>query len=218
MQSQSVSNSPSVDPLAVVNIFAGGKQTFLVTIDGSVLSSGENNANELGRHGKRSLLQRIDAVEAFSITHVAIGDGFCILLNKEGKMISWGQNAMGQLGNGEREIKEKPKLNSISGDLALLEICAGAQHVLALSKSGHVMTWGANRKGQLGDGQLTSCCIPKVVGQLLHRPVVAIASGESHCLALTIGGNVFAWGENTHGQLGTGDTVHRSRRVSLTLS
>ena len=39
--------------------------------------------------------------------------------------------------------------------------------------------------------------------------MIAIACGESHCLALTIGGNVFSWGDNSNGQLGTGDTSHR---------
>ncbi len=53
---------------------------------------------------------------------------------------------------------------------------------------------GGNRKGQLGDGQLTSSCVPKVIPQLRHRPVVAIACGENHSMVLTIGGSVYTWG------------------------
>ena len=119
----------------------------------------------------------------------------------------------------------------------LLQISAGAQHVLALSKSGNVITWsaflshllyhiftnpftkfyflffprGGNRKGQLGDGQLTSSCVPQSILQLRHRPVISIACGESHSMVLTVGGSVYAWGETTNGQLGTGDTTHRLR-------
>ena len=50
-----------------------------------------------------------------------------------------------------------------------------------------VLTWGANRKGQLGDGQFTSCFEPKVLLPLRHRPVVSIVCGEAHTLAMTIG-------------------------------
>lgn len=124
-------------------------------------------------------------------------------------MISWGQNGLGQLGCGDREIREKPKSNNFCPEMRLLEVCAGSQHVLALSRNGQVLTWGANRTGQLGNGQVASSCIPTAVNQLVHRPVIAITCGESHCMALTVGGNVYSWGENSSGQLGTGDTTHR---------
>ena len=117
----------------------------MLTVDGSVLCCGENDNNELGRNGKRSVMQRMDAVEAFSIIDMAVGDGFCILLSKDGRMISWGQNSFGQLGCGDREPKEKPKPNSFSTELRLLKVCAGSQHVLALARNGQVLTWGANR-------------------------------------------------------------------------
>ena len=87
----------------------------------------------------------MDAVEAFSIIDLAVGDGFCILLSKDGRMISWGQNSFGQLGCGDRDFKEKPKPNNFSAELRLLKVCAGSQHVLALARNGQVLTWGANR-------------------------------------------------------------------------
>eukprot|EP01035_Chromulina_nebulosa_P028878 gene28878-38190_t len=160
--------SISIDPRTVSRVVTGSKQTFMLTVDGSVLCCGENDNNELGRHGKRSVMQRMDAVEAFSIIDLAVGDGFCILLSKDGRMISWGQNSLGQLGCGDREPKEKPKPNSFSTELRLLKICAGSQHVLALARNGQVLTWGANRKGQLGNGQISSSCTPVLVNPLLH--------------------------------------------------
>ena len=172
------------------------KQTLIYKNDGSILSCGENDANELGRSGKRSLLQRIDALEAFQVTDVCVGEGFVIVVEKDGRAISWGLNPLGQLGNGTRENKEKPRIGVVISD-GILQISAGAQHCVCISRSGDVFTWGGNRKGQLGDGQLTSSCTPQLLHQLKHRPVTVVSCGESHTLALTVGGNVYAWGDNS---------------------
>jgi alpha-tubulin suppressor-like RCC1 family protein len=48
-------------------------QTEMVAADGTLLNCGENENNELGRNGKKSLLGRVDALEAFSVLDVAAG-------------------------------------------------------------------------------------------------------------------------------------------------
>ena len=111
---------------------------------------------------------------------------------------------MGQLGNGTRDYSEK--LRFIKGfSHRIIQVAAGSEHVVALTREGNVITWGGNRKGQLGDGLFTSCCEPKVVKELRHRPVIQVTCGEEHSLALTSGGNVYSWGCNSQGQLGLGD-------------
>lgn len=164
--------------------------------DGSILSCGENDKNELGRIGKRSLLQRVDALEAFQLTDISAGEGFVIMVDKDGRVISWGENSMGQLGIGNRDCREKPRVNSVIPD-GILQISAGAQHSICISRSGDVFAWGGNRKGQLGDGQLTSNSSPFLIPQLRHRPITMVSCGENHTLALTVGGNVYSWGDNS---------------------
>jgi len=46
-------------------------------------------------------------------------------------------------------------------------------------------------------------------------PVVDLACGGGHTLALTATGSVYGWGENKFGQLGLGDTKSRTRPVSV---
>jgi hypothetical protein len=75
---------------------------------------------------------------------------------------------------------------------------------------GTVWAWGSNSAGQLGDD--TKDDRPKPVqvhgpggdGMLTH--VVGIAAGSNHSLALRADGTVWAWGNNSSGQLGD-DTV-----------
>ena len=44
---------------------------------------------------------------------------------------------------------------------------------------------------------------------------VQILSGYNHMLALTDKGVLYAWGSNTHGQLGTGDSKDRTKPTKL---
>ena len=204
-----------IEATKITRIVSNRRQSIILTNDGSVFTAGGNDDRELGRSGKRSLFMRLEALESFRVTDAACGEGFFILILSDGKQISWGRNEMGQLGLGHRDSREKPKPASIlsthPGELGFVQIAAGAQHCIALSKRGNVFTWGGNRKGQLGDGFLNSCNVPQLVPQLKHKPIVSVCCGENFCLAMTVGGDVYSWGENAHGQLGQGDTTMRLR-------
>lgn len=58
--------------------------------------------------------------------------------------------------------------------------------------------------GQLGHEFEGDSRQPKIVKALVARTIVQIASGHNHCLALTNGGELYAWGSNQYGQLGCG--------------
>ncbi|MFY0581323.1 hypothetical protein ACN28S_50075 [Cystobacter fuscus] len=66
--------------------------------------------------------------------------------------------------------------------------------------------WGNNWTGQLGDGTSTSYPIPRLTPTLIpgFADVKALAAGYGHSLALRADGSVWAWGNNSYGQLGVG--------------
>lgn len=203
---------PNIDASTVVKVASSLKQSFLLTKEGSIFTAGANDSNELGRSGKRSVFQRLDALEGFKIIDMAIGDGYSILVASDGRCISWGKNESGQLGlgEGERQCVVKPKPVSVLRE-GVLQVSCGLAHTVVLTKSCNVYSFGANRKGQLGDGQVASSALPRMIPQLHHRPVVKISCGAEHTLALTVGGNVYSWGDNSSGQLGQGDIKTRLR-------
>ncbi|MGE5558319.1 MAG: RCC1 domain-containing protein [Bacillota bacterium] len=92
-------------------------------------------------------------------------------------------------------------------------VAAGAYHSLALTDGGNVLSWGENRRGQLGNGSKSSRLKPGAVDRL--RGVKAIAAGGLHSLALKDDGTVWAWGDNSCGQLGDGSFTGRDAPVQV---
>jgi len=146
-------------------------------------------------------------------TAVAAGARHGLALLGNGRVMAWGDDTEGQLGDRgapnleECEIEEPcsrvplavPNLGGVKA------IAAGGHHSLALLKNGTVVAWGGNGRGQLGDGTTTNRGVPAPVSGL--SGVKAVAAGAEFSLALLKNGTVVAWGDNEAGQLGNGSTT-----------
>src|ERR1039458_4748208 len=78
--------------------------------------------------------------------------------------------------------------------------------------------WGSNSTGQLGDGSQMQRQLPVPVtatGVLAGKIVVSLAAGYAHSLALCSDGTVFAWGDNTYGQIGDNSTNSHNVPVAV---
>jgi len=80
-------------------------------------------------------------------------------------------------------------------------IAIGADFGLALV-DGEVKAWGQGALGQLGDGKKEESDLPVAVAKLTN--IVAVAATEDTAFALDSQGRVWAWGNNTQGEVGTG--------------
>eukprot|EP00962_Isochrysis_galbana_P060130 scaffold34203_cov84-Isochrysis_galbana.AAC.1 len=78
---------------------------------------------------------------------------------------------------------------------------------MALSKSGHVYTWGKGKHGRLGHDDAANQLSPARVAPhaFLGRRVCCISAGGQHSAAVAAGGAVFTWGLNDNSQLGPGE-------------
>ena len=70
--------------------------------------------------------------------------------------------------------------------------------------------WGGNACGQLGLGHENGVLRPIQLAQMSGRPIRDVQCGRCHVTALTMDGEVFAWGSNASGQLGLGTTKPHS--------
>ena len=86
-------------------------------------------------------------------------------------------------------------------------IAAGGKHTVAVKSDGTVWTWGSNLFGQLGNGNnsMLNSKVPVQVQGLTG--VIAVAAGARHTVAIKSDGTVWAWGDNTYGQLGNNNTT-----------
>lgn len=91
-------------------------------------------------------------------------------------------------------------------------ISAGSRHSCAVN-GGRAYCWGANDRGQLGDGELETRDAPTpVVGELEFAQVSA---GLSHSCGVTRAGEAYCWGADDRGQLGDATTTSRSAPVRV---
>ncbi len=184
----------------------------VVKQDGSVWNWGSNEFGQLGGGGvnKRSVPTPVNGLS--SVVSVAAGYAHSLALGVDGAVYSWGRNSCGELGDGSQWPRSKPV--RVDGLPSIASIAAGKSQSFAIDRNGRLWGWGENRQGQLGDGSAGSGCqlTPKLVSGL--PPLAAVAAGDTHTVALGRDGRVWAWGNNSRGQLGIGP-VAESRVPTL---
>jgi alpha-tubulin suppressor-like RCC1 family protein len=131
---------------------------------------------------------------------------------------AWGHNASGQLGNGTTADSDTPVKVKLPKGVKVRQVRAGCAHTLALTTKGHVLGWGDNAFGQLGNGTTTGSDTPVRVKIPKGTKITAIRAGCDFSLALTSRHHVLAWGDNGFGQLGNGTTTDSDRPVRVKLS
>ena len=86
-----------------------------------------------------------------------------------------------------------------------MQISVGSSHASAVSKGGDCYVWGYGKCGALGLGNFKNQKIPAVVTGFGDTDQIKYVScGENHTCALTMKGEVYAWGHVSDGRLGLG--------------
>jgi len=201
-------------PLDKVSAIAGGSHHVLIlTEENELWGWGKNENGQLAHSTPTSYNRpiRIQGLPSNRIVQIAAGDAHSMVLLDNGEILSWGDNAFGQLGIGNAISSMIPTLVLQANETPLtniVSITAGAFHSLALSNNGEIWAFGKNQNGELGIGSTADLSIPATVqhpenGHPLSD-IVFIASGASHSLAIQNNGTIWAWGNNKYGQLGNG--------------
>ena len=212
--------NPSVSPVAGYNVYrstvSGSAYTKLSTVNAlsfidSTVASGTTyfyvvTALSLGNVESAFSNEASAPVPSPSVIQVAAG-GFhtCALLNN-GRVKCWGNNGLGQLGNGTTTDSSTPVV--VTGGSGVTAIAAGGIHTCALLFGGTVQCWGKNQYGELGNGTTIDSSTPVAVTGL--SGVTAITAGYYHTCALISEGTVECWGWNNVAQLGIPTTTANS--------
>ncbi|MCT8972662.1 Ig-like domain repeat protein [Microbaculum marinisediminis] len=126
-------------------------------------------------------------------------------LTSAGGVECWGNNTSGQLGDGNAPNGTDVPGTVIGLDSGVTAVEMAFYTACAVTDAGTVKCWGDNSIGQLGDGNAPNGSDRPVDVLGLPAGIVSVAVGYLHACALTDGGAVWCWGDNSDGQLGDGN-------------
>lgn len=134
---------------------------------------------------------------------VSAGGYHACAVTTQGRVMCWGYNAEGQLGDGS--ATNRLRAVPVMGIAQASAVAAGGASSCAID-GGLVKCWGSNVYGQLGnaDYQGNRSATPLTVPGIANATSVVV--GWYHACARLADGAVKCWGENTHGQIGNGAT------------
>lgn len=167
---------------------------------------------------------------------ISAGNGFTLALTSDGRVLGWGDNARGKLGDGTNTRRPVPAPVCASGSAGdtcvplggVEAIVAGRESACAVLSDGTARCWGRNAEGQLGDGTTAERRNPAMVCASGRGPgceegaaldaVVSLAAGWTHACAVRGDGSAWCWGSNGNGQLGDGTLTDRRNPVPVCAS
>lgn len=196
--------------IKITDVAAGGIHSLARTSTGAVVAWGDNSSGELGDRSNTNSNTpvQVDLPVNTQITNIAAGGEHSLALTFGGRrVLAWGFNRQGQLGDGTNFNTNTPVPVSLPAGTTITNIAAGGVHSLAVTSTGTVLAWGENDEGQLGNGSRTSSNTPVPVSLPAGTRITAVAAGDSYSLALTSTGAVLAWGTNVQGELGNGTSI-----------
>ena len=137
----------------------------------------------------------------------SIGAFHTITLSNDGVVRSFGQNNEGQLGLGywggdvllPKHIPNLPQIKQIS---------CGHAFTVCVDYDDFMWSFGGNRSGQLGTGNITNYNVPQKIINI--PPVFSVSCGSEHILIITSDSNLWSCGNNAHGQLCLGNQENQS--------
>ncbi|XP_077578799.1 RCC1 and BTB domain-containing protein 2 isoform X2 [Stigmatopora nigra] len=137
------------------------------------------------------------------------------------EVFALGTNSSSCLGLGDLQSTIEPRRIDLLCGKKIVSLSYGTgPHVVVATSDGEVYAWGHNGYSQLGNGTTIHGLIPALVStNLQNKRISEVACGSHHTIALTAEGEVYAWGYNNSGQVGSGSTANQPtpRRVSSCL-
>jgi alpha-tubulin suppressor-like RCC1 family protein len=183
---------------------------------GQAFCWGQNTSGQLGIGTLAGQHVRPVAVPGITDCLQITGGGAhtCVLHRTDSSVSCWGSNVKGQLGLGTTGATPQPTPQPVNLP-DVVELDAGANYTCARIKDGSVWCWGENVNGQLGDGTNVDKAVPTPVTGLSPSGVVELAASPQFMCVRYPGGQMSCWGDNSGGQLGTGNKKSTNTPVDV---
>lgn len=185
-------------------VSAGQYHACAIRVDRSLWCWGHNTSGQVGTGTTDPVYLRPAAAgSASDWTAVSAGGSFTCALNDTGRILCWGTNSLGQLGDGTTTGRANPTLVT-GGVTEWTALDVGATHACAIRQGGALSCWGSNNRGQVGDNTTENRTQPTPVGA---DAWIAVSAGSEFTCAVRADHTLWCWGLNTSRQLGDNTSV-----------
>lgn len=213
------------EPERFMDIAAGVEHAVLLSQTGHVWTVGCNGYGQLGNGSPigKCVVTPIDITDRFNldsddyIVSVASGDYHSFAISNNHRVLAWGRNLHGQLGDGTVNNQYSPVDITdnipIDGNDYIEVIEGGAETSIALTNGADTLFWGDTRDYQ--DGQAEVKYAPQTTparAPWLDEYDLDVSLGYKSGIFINGKGMVGTWGRNANGELGRtkGDELNKS--------
>jgi alpha-tubulin suppressor-like RCC1 family protein len=205
--------TPTADRPCVVSMALGEAHTCVRLSDGTARCWGKasDGALGIGAPAGTSVAIPTAVVGLTGATNIAAGQKHTCASLDDGSMKCWGIGTTGRLGSGANTASNVPVPvvavdATAGGNLANVGPIALGQEHTCTAVLGVLTCWGRNNLGQLGiDNKVPAFTARPLVGKLTNVESLSLGSGFS--CAVDGSKNLYCWGTNAKGQLGTDSTA-----------
>jgi uncharacterized repeat protein (TIGR02543 family) len=193
----------------IISLSFGGNHSSAISNFGRVFMWGMGRYGQIGHGFNNESRSMIDITENFNlfggdkIISISLNTFSSSAISSTGRVFMWGSNWAGQLGDGSLIDKNLPvEITSnfnLENEDKITSISLGYMHSSVLSSNGRIFIWGANNKGQLGDGTNTNKTIPIEITlefNLGETEKITTLAMNYFSSVITSEGRVFVWGGN----------------------
>ncbi len=202
-----------------VQVVAGFNHTCALLQDKKVKCWGDSSAGQFDLPTGKTGHEPVDIAGLTNVTKLSayMGEHTCAL-TEAGKVMCWGSNSYGQLGDGSTTpsgYNSTPQ--AVVGISNAIDIAVGYEHSCALLNDKTVKCWGNNNGGALGVGKPDSykTATPELINNLTG--VKKIRTSYYFSCAVLDDNSAKCWGTNSSKQLGDGTNTNRNTPVSLSV-
>ncbi|XP_023155082.1 probable E3 ubiquitin-protein ligase HERC4 [Amphiprion ocellaris] len=152
----------SLSEIPLVQICAGGDQSFGLSVSGGLFSWGRNDCGQLGLGDStdRSTPTSVQCLNMKKTVHVSCGKDHTAILTKHGSVFTFGSGQFGQLGHNSTRNEVRPRLVAELWGAKVIKLECGRNHTLVLTDTRKVYSFGCDDQGQLGRGDDPTVPLP----------------------------------------------------------
>jgi alpha-tubulin suppressor-like RCC1 family protein len=193
---------------------------YAIGSDGHLYAWGDNTYGTLG-NGTSATFSDTPVVVSLptGVTADAISGGYesAYVIGSDGHLYAWGDNFYGELGNGGTTNSDTPVMVSLPSGVTPQAVAGGGGTGYAIGSDGMLYAWGLNASGQLGNDSTNNSSTPVVVALPSGVTPTSLAGAGGFAYAIGSDGRLYAWGNDSGGQLGNGGTTNSSTPVVVLL-